>query len=202
MADAVMELLGYFSWKGLVGCGFPTRLKDATVLDNSNLHKDWDGVDLKKHFESRTGLRFRIGNDADVAGLAEMKFGAGQGQMGTVIMCTFGTGIGSGMFLDGQLIPNTEFGKLMRTYSQPWERYAADSVRKRKDLTYEEWGIRVNEYFKHVEYLFSPSLFIIGGGASKKLDLFEDRLDLDTPIVAADLLNVAGTVGAAMLWQD
>lgn len=201
MADLVAELLDHFSWKGPVGCGFPTRMKNHTVLDHSNLHSDWQGKNVKEIFERRTGLKFGVINDADAAGLAEIKFGAGQHVPGTVILITFGTGIGSGMFLDGKLIPNTELGYLS-FQGQRYELFAADSARKRESLSYEEWGKRVNQYLKQVNFLFSPDLIIIGGGASKKMDHFSHLLNVQTKVVPAQMRNEAGTVGAAMGFME
>lgn len=197
MVDAFAELIDKFDWKGPIGVGFPTRLKNNVVKANSNLHKDWTGINLKDFFENHLKHEFAISNDADAAGIAEMEFGAGVDKKGTVILLTFGTGIGSAMFLDGKLIPGTEFGHLEYKKDR-FEKYAADSARKREGLSYQEWGKRVNKYLQHVEMLFSPQLFIIGGGSSKKLDQFETEFTIETPYTAAQMLNVAGTVGAAM----
>jgi len=196
-AEVVSELLEHFAWEGPVGCGFPTNIKDDVALGHSNLHPDWKGQNIKAIFEERTGYPFKVINDADAAGLAEMKFGAGKGVTGLVLMITFGTGIGSGMFYNGQLIQNTELGYLDYK-GERYELFAADSARKREKLSYPEWGKRVNQYLKHVELVISPDLIIIGGGASKKMDLFKEELHLDTKVVPAQMLNEAGTVGAAM----
>jgi len=194
----VKELLNHFSWKdGPVGIGFPNRLHDNVSTGHGNMHPKWQGKNLKVFFEGNLKQPVQVLNDADAAGLAEIKFGAGKGIKGLVIICTFGTGIGSAMFYDGKLLPNSELGQL--TYKKKkYELYAADSIRKNKELTYEDWGKRVNKFFNHVEMLLSPQLFIIGGGASKKIELFEDAFDFETPYVPAEMLNVAGTVGAAL----
>ena len=139
---------------------------------------------------------FTVINDADAAAEAEMHFGAGKGKLGLVAVITLGTGIGSGLFFNGQLIPNTELGHV--TYKDnAFEKYAADSIRKKEDLSYSKWGKRLNKYFRHVNLILSPDLFIIGGGASKKLHKFKDEIDIDTPIIPAENKNEAGIIGAA-----
>jgi len=157
-------------------------------------------MNLKKFFKEQLNQKVQIVNDADAAGLAEANWGAGKGKDGLVVLCTLGTGIGSAMLFDGKLIPNSELGQL-KYEGAKYELYAADSIRKKENLSYEDWGKRVNQYLKHLEWILSPELFIIGGGASKKIELFENQLDLSTPYVGAELLNVAGTVGAAMAYK-
>ena len=137
-------------------------------------------------------------NDADAAGLAEISFGAGRGKKGVVIMITLGTGIGSGVFLDGKLLQNTELGHVLYKNGEVFEKYAADSARKRDGLSRKEWGKRLNKYFQHISLILSPDLFIVGGGASKKLGKFINQIKIDIPIVAAESENEAGIIGAAM----
>ena len=198
VANTIKELVNHFNWKGLVGCGFPTPLQHGKCLTGGNLHKDWKGVQVDALFEAKTGNSFSIVNDADAAGLAELNFGAGKGVKGTVIMITLGTGIGSGLFLDGKLVPNTEFGHVLYKNGEIFEKYASDSARKRDDLSRKEWGKRLRKYFKHINLLVSPDLIIVGGGASKKFDKIEAKLDLDVKIVPAQAENEAGIIGAAM----
>lgn len=198
VANTIEELVNHFNWKGLVGCGFPTPLQHGKCLTGGNLHKDWKGVQVDALFEAKTGNSFSIVNDADAAGLAELNFGAGKGVKGTVIMITLGTGIGSGLFLDGKLVPNTEFGHVLYKNGEIFEKYASDSARKRDDLSRKEWGKRLRKYFKHINLLVSPDLIIVGGGASKKFDKIEAKLDLDVKIVPAQAENEAGIIGAAM----
>ena len=198
VANTIKELVNHFNWKGLVGCGFPTPLQHGKCLTGGNLHKDWKGVQVDTLFEAKTGNSFSIVNDADAAGLAELNFGAGKGVKGTVIMITLGTGIGSGLFLDGKLVPNTEFGHVLYKNGEIFEKYASDSARKRDDLSRKEWGKRLRKYFKHINLLVSPDLIIVGGGASKKFDKIEAKLDLDVKIVPAQAENEAGIIGAAM----
>ena len=148
-------------------------------------------------FKNKTGNTYSIVNDADAAGLAEINFGAGKDVKGTVVMVTLGTGIGSAVFLDGKLLPNTEFGHVLYKNGEVFERYASDGVRKKEGLSRSQWGKRLHKYFSHIQLLLSPDLFIIGGGASKKLDKFKEQIKIDTPLVAAKLENEAGIVGAA-----
>lgn len=198
VANTIQELINHFNWNGLVGCGFPTPLQHGRCLSGGNLHKDWKGTNVNELFNNKTGNNYSVVNDADAAGLAEISFGAGKNIKGVVVMITLGTGIGSAIFLDGKLLPNTEFGHVLYKNGEIFEKYAADSARKRDDLSRKQWGDRLHEYFEHINLLLSPDLFIIGGGASKKLDKFEDRINIDTPIVAAQSENEAGIIGAAM----
>jgi polyphosphate glucokinase len=198
VSKTIKQLVNHFNWKGLVGCGFPTPLQHGKCLTGGNLHKDWKGTQVDQLFEATTGNNFSIVNDADAAGLAEINFGAGKDVKGTVIMITLGTGIGSGLFLDGKLVPNTEFGHVLYKNGEIFEKYASDSARKRDDLSRKEWGKRLRKYFKHINLLVSPDLIIVGGGASKKFDKIEAKLDLDVKIVPAQAENEAGIIGAAM----
>jgi len=199
VADEVAELVKHFNWKGKVGCGFPAIISHGTVFSASNIHKSWIGVNAEKLFNKRTGLKFKIRNDADAAGLAAMSFGAGKGKMGIVIMITIGTGIGSGMFYNGQLVPNVELGSLPYKNYKIIEHYAANSARLRDDLSYKEWGKRFNEFLKIVEKVLTPDLIILAGGASKKLYKFEKYITVSTRVIASQFKNNAGIVGAALL---
>lgn len=197
MAKTIKAIVDHFNWKGKVGCGFPTPLSHGKCLSGSNLHPSLKNVQIDALFKKLTGLEFNVINDADAAALAEFNFGAGKNKQGLVAVITLGTGIGSGLFYNGQLIPNTELGHL--TYhSEPFEYYAADSARKKEDLSYKKWGKRLNKYFKHLELILSPDLIIIGGGASKKLHKFKDQIEIITPIIPAENKNEAGIIGAAM----
>jgi polyphosphate glucokinase len=198
VANIIQELVNHFNWKGMVGCGFPTPLQHGKCLSGGNLHQTWKNVHVNDLFKNKTGNDFYIVNDADAAGLAEINFGAGKNINGVVVMITLGTGIGSAVFLDGKLLPNTEFGHVLYKNGAVFEKYAADSARKRENLTRKEWGKRLHEYFEHINLLLSPDLFIIGGGASKKMDKFEKEINIETPIVAAQSENEAGIIGAAL----
>lgn len=198
VASAIEQMIKHFDWTGNVGVGFPTPLQHGTCQSGGNLHEDWKGTKVDDLFNSKTGNNYFIVNDADAAGLAEISFGAGKNVNGVVIMITLGTGIGSGIFLDGKLLPNSELGHVLYKNGKIFEKYAADSARKRDNLSRSEWGKRLNKYFSHIEFLFSPDLFIVGGGASKKLGKFSQQIKIKTPIVAAQAENEAGIIGAAM----
>ncbi|SNR59332.1 polyphosphate glucokinase [Lutibacter agarilyticus] len=198
VSKVIQKMVKHFNWTGLVGCGFPTPLQHGTCLSGGNLHEDWKGTNVKELFQQKTGNQYSIVNDADAAGLAEIGFGAGVDKEGVVVVITLGTGIGSAVFLDGKLLPNTEFGHVLHKNGEIFEKYAADSARKREQLSRKKWGDRLHEYFEHIELLLSPDLFIVGGGASKKLDKFEARININTPIVAAEAENEAGIIGAAL----
>lgn len=198
VADEVAELVKHFNWKGKVGCGFPAIISHGTALSSGNIDKSWRGTNVEELFSKRTGLVFKVANDADVASIAEMQFGIGKGIDGTVITITIGTGIGSGLFCDGILVPNVELGHMPYKKYKAIEHFTADSARKREHLTYEEWGKRFNKFLKLVELMFSPDLIILGGGASKKLHKYKNQLTVKVPVVAAQFENNAGIVGAAL----
>ena len=199
VAKVVKEIVKNFGWEGPIGCTFPAIVKGGVTLSAANVDKKWIGVDAAAVFQKATGCPVSLLNDADAAGVAEMTFGAGKGKKGVVFLLTFGTGIGSAMFIDGQLIPNTELGHMALEDHKDAEKWAASSVRKAEDLSWKGWGKRVNVYLEKLEFLFSPDLLIIGGGVSKKSEKFFPYLDLKTPVVAAELRNEAGIVGAAIV---
>jgi len=201
MVGVVRELVDHHGWTGPVGCAFPAVVQHGVVHSAANIDASWLEVDADRLFTEALGRASDDGvvmlNDADAAGLAEMQFGAGVGRSGVVMVLTFGTGIGSGLFVDGTLVPNTELGHLeLDGYDA--EKRAAASAKKREDLSWSEWAARVERYLGHVERLFSPDLFIVGGGASKKAEKWLPALDIRTEIVPAQLLNNAGIVGAAI----
>ena len=198
VAYTVNELITDFKWKGPVGVSFPTVIKNGKALQHGNLSKSWKKTKVDKLFKEHCGLDFYVLNDADAAALAVMKFGAGRGKKGLVITITIGTGIGSGVFFNGELIPNFELGRIYGSQGDIMESFAADSARKREDLNYKEFGRRLNFFLNHVEATMHPEIFIIGGGISKKMDKFKKYLDLETPVIPAQLLNNAGIIGAAM----
>ncbi len=201
VAAVVAELVDHFEWQGPIGCTLPTVVRHGIVHSAANIDKSWVGVDGEKLLRKATGQDVTLLNDADAAGIAEMRFGAGRDRGGVVFILTFGTGIGSGVFVDGHLHPNTELGHL-EFKGMDAERYAAARVRQAEKLTYKKWGIRVNEYLEHLEDIFSPDLFIIGGGVSRKMEKFNEYLVLETEVVPAQLRNEAGIVGAALTARD
>jgi polyphosphate glucokinase len=201
VADVVGQLVREFSWTGPAGITFPGVVTDGTTRTAANLDKAWIGLNARELFAQATGLPVTVLNDADAAGLAEMKFGAGASQRGTVLMLTLGTGIGSALFTDGTLVPNTEFGHI-EIRGKDAEKRASEHAREAEDLSWGKWAGRVDEYLLHMEALLSPALIIIGGGISKKSYKFFPRLTgLRARLEAAALLNDAGVVGAAMACQ-
>lgn len=198
---AAREIVRHFKWKGPVGIGFPGVVQDGRIGAVGNLGRVWENQHGAALFRRATGCRVRLVNDADAAGLAEMQFGAGRGRKGTMLLLTFGTGIGSALFHDGRLFPNTELGHVPWR-GKPFERYAAAAARKRARLGWDEWADRVNIYLAVMERLFSPGLIIIGGGVSKKAAKFMRHIKARARVVPARLNNDAGIVGAAMVWQQ
>jgi polyphosphate glucokinase len=201
VANVVNEIVRHFDWKSAIGCTFPAIVKGGTVWSAANVDHSWIGTDAQKLLRKETRCPLVILNDADAAGIAEMEFGAGKGRDGVVIIVTLGTGIGSAIFLDGKLVPNTELGHI-EIRGKDAELRASDHARQEKGLDWEQWGTRVNEYLNTIEYLFSPDLFIVGGGVSKKFDKFRRYLNTRAEIVPAALLNDAGIVGAALAARE
>lgn len=198
VADVVKEIVKNFQWKGPIGCTFPAIVRRGVVESAANVDSSWIGTDGQKLIQKKTKCPTILINDADAAGIAEMQFGAGRGNDGVVFMLTLGTGIGSAIFNKGVLLPNTELGHL-EIRGKDAELRASDRARQEKELGWEEWGERLNEYVQRLEYLFSPDLFIIGGGVSKKADKFLPYIKTShAEVVIAQLLNDAGIVGAAM----
>ncbi len=197
--EAIRELQRRLQWQGTVGCGLPGLVKSGRVQRAPNLDSSWIGYDLTGQLRAQLGAPLvAIGNDADAAGLAEFRFGAGRDVAGTVVVITLGTGIGSAVFRDGVLLPDTELGHLeMR--GKVAEKRAAASIRTNRSLSWKKWGKRLNDYLVHVEYLLGVDLFIIGGGISKKSEKFFPYLqDVGCRVEAARMGNAAGIIGAAL----
>ena len=199
---AVRKLVAGFDYSGAVGCCFPTIVVNGAARSASNLGEHWIGVSVEEVLSDATGLPFNVVNDADAAGVAEMRLGAGRHLDGTVITITIGTGIGSGLFHDGRLIPNLELGHMPGFDGEPIERYASGNARKRDDLSWSEWGQRFDYFLNKAARVCTPDHFILGGGASKRFDKFKDELTVSTPCHVAEFLNDAGIVGAAMFAVD
>ncbi|WP_281542564.1 polyphosphate--glucose phosphotransferase [Maribacter aestuarii] len=197
MANVVAEIVKHFNYKGKVGCGFPTVIKKGICKSPGNLDPSWLGVNIEKLFEDKTGLDFTVINDADAAGYATMTYGIGQGKKGLVVMITIGTGLGSGAFFDGRLIPNFELGQIPYKKYKKIELWAAGSAMEREGLSYKKWGKRFNKFLKYVDLIIAPDLIILGGGASKDFDEFKDCITIETPVIPAELRNQAGIIGAA-----
>jgi polyphosphate glucokinase len=199
VAAVVATMLADAKWTGLVGATFPAVIKNGVARSAANVDQSWIGTDVDACFTEAApaGSDVTILNDADAAGIAEVRFGAARGVAGVVIVLTFGTGIGSAVLNDGALVPNTELGHL-ELHGHDAEKRAAASVRDEEGLSYKKWAVRVNEYMQHVERLFSPDLFVVGGGVSKDSAKWVPLLELNTPVKPAELLNNAGIVGAAI----
>ncbi|THA29593.1 ROK family protein [Streptomyces sp. A1277] len=198
VAGCVAEVVGHFDWKGPVGITFPGVVTGGLTRSAANVDKGWIDLDARTLLGDKLGLPVTVLNDADAAGIAEMTFGAGRGRKGTVIVLTFGTGIGSALFVDGRLVPNTELGHL-ELNGHDAEKRASTKAKEDEDLTWQHWARRVQKYLTHVEMLFSPELFIVGGGISRKADKFLPLIEhVRAEMVPAELQNNAGIVGAAM----
>ncbi|MBB5235252.1 polyphosphate--glucose phosphotransferase [Deinococcus budaensis] len=196
----VAELVQHFGHAGPVGVTFPGIVQRGKTLSAANVDKGWIGLDADALFTEATGREVHLINDADAAGVAEARFGAGAGVPGVVLVLTFGTGIGSALIHDGQLVPNTELGHLWLKGDRHAESWASDRARERDDLNWKQWSKRAGTYLQHLELLFSPDLFVIGGGVSKRADKWGPHLQPErTKLVPATLQNDAGIVGAAMM---
>ncbi len=200
--EIVIDLLAEFDWRQPFGCTFPGIARNGVIGSAANVDKSWVGVDLGAILEERTGQSVAVVNDADAAGIAEDRFGAAADADGVVIVTTLGTGIGSAVLQQGVLLPNTEFGHLYLDHGAEAEVWAAASARINENLTWEEWAARLQDFYEHLEFIFSPDRFVVAGGVSKKADRYLHLLDLDTPIVPAALLNKGGIIGAAMHCND
>ncbi len=198
VAETVADVVKHFNYRGPVGYGFPAVVRRGVVYTAANISKSWIETHVEDLFKTVTGCPAYVLNDADAAGLAEMKFGVGKDHpKGVILMITLGTGLGTAIFVDGKLVPNTELGHI-EIRGKDAERRASDAVRQKKELTWEEWADRLNEYLRTMERLFWPDLIVLGGGVSKMSHKFIPLLRLRTPVVPARLLNQAGMIGAAV----
>lgn len=197
LAAAIGRIATHFRWKGRIGVGMPGPLKDGKLMLARNLDRTWSGIRAHRIYSEVTHLPVYVINDADAAGLAEMKFGAGRNQRGTVVLVTLGTGIGSAVFVDGKLLPNTELGQAEIRGKRAEERAAA-RVRKERNLSWDKYAKRLQEYLDMVQMLLWPDLIIVGGGVSRKSKRFLPLIKLHASIVPARLRNEAGIIGAAL----
>ncbi len=197
VAEVVAEVVRQFEWNGPVGCTFPAIVQNGVVHSAANVDKSWIGTDGKALLENATGCPIILLNDADAAGIAEMTFGAGKDHRGVVMILTFGTGIGSAIFTEGKLVPNTELGHLI-IRGKDAESRASERAREEHEWGWEAWAKRVNEFLAYTEALFSPDLFVFGGGISKNHKQFFHLLSTRAPLVPAAFRNEAGIVGAAL----
>jgi polyphosphate glucokinase len=197
VADTVGRIIRHFNWTGPVGCGLPSVVQNGVARTAANIASSWIGTDVRTLLSQRTGCPVTVINDADAAGIAEMRFGAGRGRNGTILMVTVGTGLGTALFRDGALVPNTELGHLLLN-GKVAEKYASAATREDLGLSYETWAKRLDLYLHQLQSLFWPDLFILGGGISKKHEKFFPFLTIETEFLPAILRNQAGIVGAAL----
>jgi len=197
VAEVVGEVAKHFNWQGSIGAGFPAVIQHGIARTAANIHKSWINTDVAKLFKKATGCPVTIVNDADAAGIAEMKFGAGKGQDGVVLLVTVGTGLGTSVFVDGHLLPNTEFGHI-EIDCEDAELMASDAARKEHDLSWSKWATRLDTYLLRLEALIWPDLIILGGGVSKNHPKFIPLLTVQAEVVPAATLNEAGIIGAAL----
>jgi polyphosphate glucokinase len=197
VAATVIEILREIDAEGPVGLTLPAVVRGGTVETAANIDHSWIGVDAVDLFSRATGRLVAVVNDADAAGLAEVRFGAGRSVSGVIAVITLGTGIGSAVLVDGTLVPNTEFGHLPLHHGDA-ENWAAESVREHDELSWKQYAQRLQDYFELVQRLLWPQLIIIGGGVSASSQEYLPKIELRTPIVPAQLLNDAGIIGAAM----
>jgi polyphosphate glucokinase len=198
VAKVVKEMIAHFEWTKAVGCSFPTTIVNGKCIHSGNLSGEWLNVKVDKLFKKVCKLPFFVSNDADLAGLAEVRLGAAKKEKGVVIVITIGTGIGSGLFFKGKLIPNLEIGKMLHTNGEIIELYTADSARKRENLKLQEWAKRFDALLAYIKLVYSPNLVVLGGGISKRYDGFKDYLMADVNVKVAEFKNNAGIIGAAM----
>ncbi len=198
IAEEISNMVDFFQWKGIVGCGFPTIISHGKAKSIGNIDPSWLNTQVDELFSNKTGLDFFIVNDADAAGLAEIKLGAGKNVKGVVILITIGTGLGSGVFVDGKLVPNVELGMVPYKEYERFEFFASNSARKREELSFKKWGKRFKIFLEFTEQTFSPELIILGGGVSKKTEKFKEALEINTKVVPAKYQNNSGIIGAAM----
>jgi polyphosphate glucokinase len=197
VAEVVKSVAMQFEWHAPIGCGFPAVIRNGVAESAANINQKWIGTNVAQLFSEVTECPVYVVNDADAAGLAEVTFGAGKDVHGVVLMITIGTGLGSALFIDGNLVPNTELGHI-EVDSDDAESLASDLVRKQQDLSWKKWAKRLDKYLNRLENLFSPNLIILGGGAVKNQDQFFPLLTVHTKIIPAVLGNDAGIVGAAL----
>ena len=198
VAETVKQIVDFFEWKGTVGFGFPALVQHGIIKTANNIDKNWIGTDAVQLFQKKLQLPTQVINDADAAGLAEINFGTKNAKKGIVMLLTLGTGIGSALFLNGHLLPNTELGQVYLNNGFLAEKYASEGARKRSNISWEKYGGQLNTYLQHIEKLFSPDLIMLGGGGSKTFHKIAPFLQIKTNVVPAILGNHAGIIGAAV----
>lgn len=202
IGKTLKKVIADHKWSGPVGMGFPAAIQHGIARTAANVDKSFIGLAAAEFFSKATGHTIYMANDADVAGMAEMRFGAGKDNPGVVLIITIGTGLGTALFSDGHLMPNTELGHVFLSNGVEAERYASEAVRITKDLKWKDWGERLNLYLTTMESLLWPDLIVLGGGVSEKLVKFSPMITTKAPVVAASFLNQAGIVGAALFAEE
>lgn len=197
MARVVSEIATQFDWHEQIGCGFPAVIRNGIAETAANISQKWIGTNVAQLFSDVTGCPVHVVNDADAAGLAEVTFGAGKGSKGVIMMITIGTGLGTALFVDGKLVPNTELGHI-EIECDDAELNASDEARKKQKLSWKKWAKRLDKYLNTLEHLFSPDLMILGGGAVKKQERFLPQLTVRARVIPAVMGNDAGIIGAAL----
>jgi len=201
MIEVIQDIVDQLDWKSKpIGIGFPAIVKNNISYSASNIHDDWINYPIQDSISEKVQCPVYVINDADAAGLAEMAYGKGKDQIGTVLLLTLGTGIGSALFTDGVLVPNTEFGHLFYRDGIA-EHYASNNARKIKELSWEDYGKELNNYLKHIQFIFSPNMILLGGGISKRIEFYENYLSKDLIVFPAEKLNNAGIIGAALAFS-
>ncbi len=196
IAAVVQEIYQQLNEAAPVGICVPSVVQNGTTKSAANISNEWIDFPAQQRFEQDLGQQVVVINDADAAGLAEMRFGAGKGRAGLVIMTTLGTGIGSAMFINGQLVPNSELGHI-EIGGKDYEKVASYKAKERYQLSFDRWAKRLQRYYEQLEKLFTPDLFIVGGGISKSHDLFLPKIEIETEIIPAQFRNNSGIIGAA-----
>ncbi len=197
VAETVAQLVAHFNWQGPIGCGMPAAIRHGVALTAANIATQWIGYNVQEVLQQTTGCAVTVLNDADAAGYAEMGFGAGKDVAGTVLLCTLGTGIGTALFVNGHLVPNTELGHI-EINGREAEKWTSALVRETKGLSWKKWAKCLNVYLSHMQAYFWPDLIILGGGVSKKHAKFLPRLELACAVAPAQMRNEAGMIGAAL----
>ncbi len=199
VADVIAELVKQNEYEGdLIGVGFPSIVRKGVAFSAANIDTSWIGANIEKIVSDRCGMEVHVINDADAAGLAEMRFGKGKGIMGNMLLITIGSGLGSALFSAGHLVRNTEFGHCYLNGGILAEHFVSNTTRKKENLSWSQFGERFNEFLKHMDRLCSPELIILGGGISNDFELYSEYFDVDVTVTPAKMFNRAGIIGAAI----
>ncbi|TXE11851.1 ROK family protein [Seonamhaeicola algicola] len=197
MAKVFHDIVAHFNYSGPVGVGFPSIIKHGVCMAPGNLHKSWVGTNAQTLFTNACGLPVKVINDADAAGYAVINYGIGKGKQGLVLIITIGTGLGSGAFFNGELLPNFELGQIPYKKYKKIETYASNTAKEINNLSFKRWGKRFNNFLQLVETITCPDVIILGGGSAKDFDKYQKQIKIQTPVIPAELGNYAGIIGAA-----